>query len=186
MPNLIEATQKLDRSFAPTSTAGSFGMSAFDGIGRAYVARLARTPADLRAAQALRLKVLNRELQEGLASSFVTGLDADPFDEVCDHLIAEQLDSNVIVGTYRLQTGLRAAVHRGYSSAREFDLTPFEERRGEILELARAHIAQAHRNPAVLQLLWRGIAFYAQAMGVRYLLACIPVPSADPQVGARL
>jgi putative hemolysin len=167
MSNLIKTTQKHDHGSAMASTGGSFGMSAFDGSGHTYVARLARRPAELRAAQALRCEVFNLELQEGLASSFATGLDADPFDAVCDHLIAEDRDSEEIVGNYRLQTGLRAALQRGYYSAQEFDFAPFEERRGEILEVGRACIARAHRNLAVLQLLWRGIGFYAHAMGAR-------------------
>jgi hypothetical protein len=39
------------------------------------------------------------------------------------------------VGTYRMQTGIRAAQGLGYYSEREFDFTPFEAMRGEILEL---------------------------------------------------
>ena len=41
----------------------------------------------VRAAQALRFAVFNVELDEGLAASFSTGLDADRFDAVCDHLL---------------------------------------------------------------------------------------------------
>jgi putative hemolysin len=53
----------------------------------AYRIRLARTPADLRAVQRLRFEVFNLELDEGLAASHDTGLDADAFDAACDHLI---------------------------------------------------------------------------------------------------
>ena len=186
MPSLLTEPQKLDSAPRAATTTGSFGMSAFDGTGRAYVARLARRPGDLRAAQALRSDVLKLEPQDGPAASLAPGLDADPYDDVCDHLIAERLDRREIVGTYRLQTGLRAAVHRGYYSAQKFDLSPFDAHRGEILELGPASIAKAHRNLAVLQLLWRGITFYAQAMGARYLLGCSWVPATDPRLGARL
>lgn len=170
----------------PQGTSAVFRLSAFEGASHAYVARLARAPADLRAAQALRFEVFNLELREGLAASFASGLDADPFDEVCDHLIVEDVATREIVGTYRLQTGLQAALHLGYYSALEFDLTPFEPRRGETLELGRACIARSHRNLAVLQLLWRGIAFYAQAVGARFLIGCSSIHGTDPGVGARL
>ncbi len=49
-----------------------------------------RADADeIRAAQVLRFQVFNLELNEGLAQSYATGLDADPFDAVCDHLLVE-------------------------------------------------------------------------------------------------
>ena len=79
-----------------------------------YAARLARNADEVRTAQELRFTVFNLELNEGLAESLATGLDADPFDEVCDHLLVEHLPTGEIVGTYRLQTGPTAAVNRGY------------------------------------------------------------------------
>ena len=64
-----------------------------------YAARLARGASEVRAAQALRFAVFNLELNEGLAESLATGLDADPFDDVCDHLLVEHVPSCEIVGT---------------------------------------------------------------------------------------
>jgi putative hemolysin len=107
----------------------------------------------------------------------------DPFDAVCDHLIVEESNSGMVVGTYRLQTGLRAREGLGYYSEREFDFTPFEAQRGRILELGRACIHRSHRNFAVLNLLWKGIAAYAQAHGARYLLGCSSLTSQDAAAG---
>src|ERR1043165_4048279 len=86
-----------------------------------YKTRLARTNEEIRAAQALRFQVFNLELNEGLQESYVTGLDKDPFDPFCDHLIVEHLPSHTIVGTYRMQTGINAGTHLDYYSAREFE-----------------------------------------------------------------
>ena len=86
-----------------------------------YATRLARGKHEVQAAQALRFAVFNLELNEGLQESYATGLDEDLFDPVCDHLLIEHLPSRQIVGTYRMQTGLNAAAHRGYYSAREFE-----------------------------------------------------------------
>ena len=149
----------------------------------AYSARLAAHAGELRAAQALRFEVFNLELDEGLAQSWDTGLDADPFDAVCDHLIVEDAASGAIVGTYRLQTGARAAEGLGYYSEREFDFRPFEPMRPQMLELGRACIHAGHRNFAVLNLLWKGIAAYAQARGARYLVGCSSLTSQDAAVG---
>ena len=149
----------------------------------AYAARFACTPADIAAAQALRFAVFNLELDEGLPESYGTGLDADPFDAVCDHLIVEDARSGNVVGTYRMQTGARAGSALGYYSEQEFDFSPFERSRGDILELGRACVHRQHRNFAVLNLLWKGIAAYAQERGTRYLMGCSSLTSQDTAVG---
>lgn len=149
-------------------------------------ARLAESAADVRAAQALRFAVFNLELNEGLEQSFNTLLDADPFDEICDHLLVEDTATGEVVGTYRLQTGDRAARGRGYYSAQEFDFAPLEPIRSQVVELGRACVAKSHRNLAVLSLLWRGIARYARERGGRYLVGCSSVHTQDATVGAAL
>lgn len=149
-----------------------------------YAARLAQNSDEVRAAQALRFTVFNLELNEGLAESLATGLDADPFDEVCDHLLVEHRPTGQVVGTYRLQTGPTAAANRGYYSEQEFDFRPFEPIRSELIELGRACVHERHRNLIVLGLLWKGIADYARERGGRYLCGCSSITSQDPTVGA--
>ena len=150
----------------------------------AYALRMAAHATDVQAAQALRFEVFNLELDEGLTQSYDTGLDADPFDAVCDHLIVDDLANGLVVGTYRLQTGLRACDALGYYSAQEFDFAPFEAMRVQTIELGRACIHADHRNFTVLNLLWKGIASYAQERGARYLLGCSSLTSQDESVGA--
>jgi len=147
-----------------------------------YRLHLAATAAELRAAQALRFEVFNLELDEGLVHSYDTGLDADAYDDICDHLLVSD-DAGHVVGTYRLQTGRRARAGRGYYSEREFDFTPFEGAREQMLELGRACIHRQHRSFAVLNLLWKGIAAYAAEHGARYLLGCSSLTSQDAAVG---
>jgi len=149
-----------------------------------YTTRLARDADELRAAQSLRFQVFNLELNEGLAQSYVTGLDEDPFDAVCDHLIVEHISSGQIVGTYRLQTGLNAAAHCGYYCEQEFEFGMFEPFRMETIELGRACVHVQHRNLVVLGLLWKGIADYACQREARYLVGCSSLTSTDAQVGA--
>jgi putative hemolysin len=150
----------------------------------AYRVRLAETAVDVAAAQALRFEVFNLELDEGLVQSYDSGLDSDPFDAVCTHLIVEELASGAVVGTYRMQTGREAQGALGYYSEREFDFSPFEAQRAQILELGRACIDRRHRNFAVLNLLWKGIAAYARDQGARYLMGCSSLTSQDAAVGA--
>ncbi len=149
-----------------------------------YATRLARNQDEVRAAQALRYQVFNLELNEGLEQSRLTGLDADPFDAVCDHLIVEHLPSGTIVGTYRMQTGRNAEVHLGYYCAQEFEFQVFESLRARVIELGRACVHRQHRNIVVLGTLWKGIADYARQHGARYLFGCSSLTSQDPAVGA--
>jgi putative hemolysin len=149
-----------------------------------YAVRLARNQGEIRAAQSLRYQVFNLELKEGLEESRATGLDKDPFDAVCEHLIVEHLPSAGIVGTYRLQTGLNAAAHLGYYCEQEFDFQPFASLRAETLELGRACVHPQHRNLVVLGLLWKGIADYARQHGLRHLFGCSSLTSQDAATGA--
>jgi putative hemolysin len=149
-----------------------------------YASRLARSPEEIQAAQALRFQVFNLELNEGLAHSYATGLDVDPFDAVCDHLLVEHLASREIVGTYRLQTGLSAKKNLGYYCEQEFQLGIFESLRNQIVELGRACVHRQHRNLLVLGLLWKGIADYARERGARYLIGCSSLTSQEPATGA--
>jgi len=151
-----------------------------------YRLRLSNRAEDIRAAQRLRFEVFNLELHEGLSTSYATGLDADPFDHVCDHLLVESLATGEVVGTYRMQTGTTAAARLGYYSEQEFDFHPFEGARSQIIELGRACVHAQHRNLSVLGLLWKGIAGYTRERGARYLVGCSSLTSQDPREGAAM
>jgi putative hemolysin len=148
-----------------------------------YTVRLARETADIEAAQRLRFEVFNLELNEGLDAAYLSGLDADRFDECCDHLLVEETRTGAVVGTYRLQTGQLAAANHGYYSAQEFDFAPFEPIRCETVELGRACVHKNHRKLSVLNLLWRGIAVYAIERKARYLIGCSSLTSQDAAAG---
>jgi putative hemolysin len=137
----------------------------------------------VRGAQRLRFEIFNLELGEGLAESHATGLDVDPFDEFCDHLIVEEVTTGEVVGTYRLQTGQLAAANLGYYSEQEFDFAPYEPFRCELIELGRACVHAEHRNFNLLHLLWRGIAIYAIERNARFLIGCSSLTSQDPMEG---
>lgn len=151
-----------------------------------YRLRLAENPADIERAQRLRFQVFNVEMGEGLSSALESGLDADRFDPICDHLLVEEIATNTLVGTYRLQMGSRALAEAGFYSAQEFDFTPFGSFAPEIVELGRACVHRQHRNLVVLGLLWKGIAGYAKPRGGRYLIGCSSLTSQNPAEGVTL
>lgn len=144
---------------------------------------MASSQSDLQAVQRLRFNVFNLELHEGLQSSYVDGLDVDPFDAICDHLVVQDASSGEVVGTYRMQTGVRASQALGYYCEQQFDFSVYEPYRHELMELGRACIAKTHRTMQVLSLLWRGIAEYAVRHRARYLFGCSSLSSLDPALG---
>jgi putative hemolysin len=151
-----------------------------------YVARFARTPAELDAAAMLRFEVFNLELGEGLAGSFQTGRDWDEFDEHCHHLLVLETETDRVIGTYRMQTGEMAARGKGFYSAGEFDFSGLPSNvLHNAVELGRACIAQAHRNTSVLFLLWQGLAAYLLHNRKRYLFGCCSLTGQDAQEGWR-
>jgi putative hemolysin len=163
----------------PTSTATSRVLA----VCGEYSVLVASTDEERSAIYRLRFQVFNLELNEGLDASFATGEDRDEFDSVCDHLYVQHRVTGEVVGTYRVQSGVTAAAKLGYYSDQEFVLTPFERLRGQILELGRACIDRKHRSFEVLNLLWRGLAMFAQGIGARYLLGCSSLTSQDPAEG---
>jgi putative hemolysin len=159
-------------------------LSPLDRTAGSYRLRFGRGPEDLAAVQRLRFAVFNRELGEGLATSWNTGLDADRWDELFHHIVIEHVPSGEVVGSYRLQTGDMAEQHGGFCSAAEFDLcrVPRELLR-EAVEIGRACVHAEHRNGRVIHLLWRGLAAYLNWNGKRYLFGCCSLPMLDPGVG---
>lgn len=151
-----------------------------------FSASIATTQREIREAQRLRFKVFNEELGEGLPDSHLVGLDEDPFDTACDHLIIRDEATHDVIGTYRMQTGMNAAQKLGYYSSGEFDLTPLEQLRGQIIELGRACIALEWRNMIIMSMLWRGIADYAKKHGCRYLIGCSSIHSQDERDASRI
>ena len=61
--------------------------------------RMASSPDDLYRVQKLRFDIFHGEMGAQL-SSMDQGIDADLYDEFCDHLIVEDQASGVVVGTW--------------------------------------------------------------------------------------
>jgi putative hemolysin len=150
-----------------------------------FEVRLAKTAAEIDAAQALRYRVFYEEMQAKPTPEIaVLRRDSDAFDTVCDHLLV--LDRRRgegpegIVGTYRLiRRSAAAKMGRFYSSA-EYDIRKMVDYPGEVLEAGRSCIARDARNTATMQMLWRGIALYAYHYNVQVMFGCASLPGTDP------
>ncbi|WP_431677720.1 GNAT family N-acetyltransferase [Kitasatospora sp. KL5] len=144
-----------------------------------YSVALAQDEGDVRAAQRLRHRVFAEEMGAVLDSP-LPGLDADPFDDFCDHLLVRENATGEVVGTYRLlrpQAARRAG--RLYSDT-EFDLSRLSGLRDGMVEVGRSCIDADHRGSgAVVNLMWGGIARYLTTTGNSWVAGCCSVPLAD-------
>ncbi len=140
-----------------------------------YRLETAATTQDLLEVFELRYKIFLEET--GAATEDSDGFDLDEFDSLCDHIIIRCKESNKIVGTYRV---ISSQYSDKFYSQNEFDLDKFLNTPGHKLELGRACIHHAHRNGAVIDLLWRGIGEYVMLTGSRYLFGCSSLKIIDP------
>jgi len=140
-----------------------------------YTLRIAGDAAEIAAAQRLRHRVFADELGATLHTS-VPGRDVDEFDVYCDHLIVVEEATGDVVGTYRMLPPGRAP--KRYAEG-EFDLSAFAGLDADIVETGRSCVDAAHRDGAVINLMWAGIARYLHLTGHRWLAGCASVGLAD-------
>ena len=153
--------------------------------------RIAESEHEIEASQRLRYRVFYEEM-----SAIPTPRmreeqrDFDKHDQFCDHMLVVDrnvLDENgepAVVGTYRLLRGEVAAVHGGYYTSSEYDLTPMLRSNApgtRYLELGRSCVLKSHRAKAItMQLLWRGIVVYLDRYAVDVMFGCGSLPGTDP------
>jgi putative hemolysin len=152
--------------------------------------RLARTEAEVLAAQALRYAIFYEEMGARASEERAAQrLDVDAYDPFCDHLLVVDHSAGPggpqrVVGTYRLLLQRVAARHAGFYSADEFDLGPLLAGAGsgqQLLELGRSCVAADHRSAATINLLWRGIATYLGQHNVSHMFGCGSLHGTDPR-----
>lgn len=171
----IRYTGRMTQSQVLASTVPSTATST---DARHYSLLVARATEEIRAAQRLRYQVFAEEMGATLHTS-TPGLDVDPFDEFCDHLVVRDDSTGEIVGTYRMLPPDRAREAGRLYSDGEFDLTAIEPLRPALVETGRSCVHPDHRTGAVVSLVWAGIARYMLLSGHRWLAGCASVPLTD-------
>ncbi|NDV86406.1 GNAT family N-acetyltransferase [Aurantimonas aggregata] len=157
--------------------------------------RLARSPAEVKAAQQLRYRIFYEEMS-AQPSKFqkMTRRDRDGFDRYCDHLLVIDQSrtgpiTERIVGTYRLMRSDAAALAGGFYTAQEFDIGPMLARhKGKrFLELGRSCVLKEYRGKRTVELLWQGIWSYVLAHDIDAMFGCASLAGTDPEaLAARL
>ena len=126
-----------------------------------FSVRLADTPEDLRAAQALRYDVFVRELgSDGPMVDHDAGLEIDRFDPFFDHMLVCDDATGQVVGVYRLLRQEQADKIGQFYGEDEYDLGPLKSSGRRLLELGRSRLHRDYRGGPAMFHLWTGLAAY--------------------------
>lgn len=158
---------------ASTAPAGSSSSEAAH-----YSLLVARDTDEVRAAQRLRYQVFAEEMGATVHGD-LPGVETDPFDDFCDHLIVRDDRSGEVVGTYRMLPPERAHAAGKLYSESEFDLGALAPVRPALVETGRSCVHRDHRGGGVVSLVWAGIARYMLLYGHTWLAGCASVPLHD-------
>ncbi|WP_407493268.1 GNAT family N-acetyltransferase [Pseudooceanicola sp. MF1-13] len=129
-----------------------------------YRARFAESPEDLLAAQQLRTRAFHDDPD--------ADLDADYFDEICDHVLVEDQRTDALVCCFRilpLSGGVDIA--RSYS-AQYYELSALEAFDGPMVEMGRFCIDPDVKDPDILRVAWGAMTTYVDEQGVEMLFGC--------------
>lgn len=126
----------------------------------------------------LRYRVFGEEMGARLKSAHL-GIDRDMFDRHCEHLLVRDVDSNEVVGTYRILRPEQAQRLGGYYSEDEFDMVRLGHLRERIVEIGRSCVHPDYRNGATIALLWSGLGDYMRRYGYGYLIGCASMSMGD-------
>lgn len=147
---------------------------------------LARTPADLRAAQALRYDVFVRELGgRGPLVDHDAGLERDRFDPFFDHLTLHDDSVGKVVGVYRMLRAEQAEAAGQFYSEDEYDLTPLRATGRRLLELGRSCVHRDYRGGQAMFHLWNGLAAYVAEHEIDILFGVASFHGTDVQALAQ-
>ncbi|WBP96072.1 GNAT family N-acetyltransferase [Mycolicibacterium neoaurum] len=141
-----------------------------------YTLLLSTEPEHIEAAQRLRHEVFTSEPGFALTAS-PDGLDADRFDQYCDHLLVREDGSGELVGCYRMLPPPGAIAAGSLYTATEFDVRSLDALRPSLVEMGRAVVRSDHRNGGVVLLMWAGILAYLDRCGYDYVTGCVSVPT---------
>ncbi len=147
--------------------------------------RLARTCAEVEAAQRLRYRVFYEECGAHAGPRMrESRRDVDAYDATMDHLVvidhARSDADGQVVGNYRLLRGERLGSGGSFYSSSEFDISPMLDSGKRLLELGRSCVLREYRELSILQLLWRAIAGYVADHDIQVMFGCASLKNNDP------
>ncbi|MFF5277134.1 GNAT family N-acetyltransferase [Streptomyces sp. NPDC000133] len=174
----LTATPSLPQQATPTLSPAQAPAPSDRPAPPLYRVSLAVSQEDVRAAQRLRHQVFAGELGARLDGP-EPGLDSDAFDAYCDHLLVREVASGDVIATYRLLPSERARIAGRLYAESEFEIGRLAPIRDDLIEVGRSCVHPAHRDGAVIALIWAGLARYMERSGHNWLAGCCSISLAD-------
>lgn len=136
-----------------------------------YRARVASDTSDIEAAQQLR--------HLAFFGGGVDGLDVDPFDDICTHILVEDGASGQLVCCFRFLT-LNGGdeIERSYS-AQFYELSALRAFDGPMVEMGRFCIHPAFKDADILRVAWGAMTAYVDENNVEMLFGCSSFAGTD-------
>lgn len=138
-----------------------------------FHAYFSRSRRDIVEAQKLRYQVFSDEY--GASFDGPAGIDRDPFDRHCLHLLVRDTRTGVLAGYTRVLPGDRIDRSGGFYSRGEFHMGMVNGLDGHVAEIGRTCIHPDYRGGAVITVLWSQLARYMMEQDIRYLIGCASV-----------
>ncbi|MGH1414510.1 MAG: GNAT family N-acetyltransferase [Pelagimonas sp.] len=136
-----------------------------------YVAREATCASDIERVQQLR----------GLAFMRPGGVDADQFDEICDHIMIEDHETGHLVCCFRfLPLPNGREIGRSYS-AQYYELAGLQSFAGRMVEMGRFCSHPDWVDPDILRVAWGAMTAYVDAQKVELLFGCASFAGTDAE-----
>ncbi len=141
-----------------------------------YRARIAAAPKDVKAAQRLRYRAF---IACRSAVDRPDGLDADPFDEICQQVLVDEAGSGRVVATFRvLRLRCGAEIGRSYS-AQHYGLAGLSRFRWPMAEIGRFCVAPGEGDPGILRAALSALAALVDRQGIRLVFGCSSFDGTD-------
>lgn len=139
-----------------------------------YLITLAETVKEKEQVFKLRHKVYQQELHFSCKDT-AGEQEYDAYDDLCDHLLIQDTEANLCVGTFRFLRGKRLQGKAGFYSEQWFDIGELKHQRNNVLELGRACIDARYRNTKVFKMLFAGVGAYLKLYPHDYLIGLTTV-----------
>ncbi|MEC7761953.1 MAG: GNAT family N-acyltransferase [Pseudomonadota bacterium] len=132
--------------------------------------RLAEGDRDVGLAQALRHRAFRPGMPEGL--------DVDPHDQACAHVLVER--GGALVATYRYQSFAEAAGAQSGYAAQFYDLSGLRHIGGPMIEMGRFCLAPDEHDPDIVRLAWAAMTRIVDSASATVLFGCSSFRGTDP------
>lgn len=139
-----------------------------------YVARLAKSAADVSACLAFRHQCFFG----------ISGRDEDSFDADWSHMMVEDGAGGPLVCTFRMRTTAAADITSGYAS-QFYDLARLSQTQGPHIEIGRFCTDPANPDPHIPRVAWGALTQIVDASQAQVLFGCTSFEGTDPTIYGR-